>query len=162
MKGKFVILILACTLYACSHSDNKASAKTEVVADTVASVIPSTGDASKMPFYPFQINDDGGRFSVAAYLESDELYPKYYNLFKKHGYEGNGYCWEGHIKQILEKTDKELLTHMQYDPEAGGFYAYADSKESQLRFVKLLAPIFKDTVKLAVYVQKADRARIDD
>jgi len=78
------------------------------------------------------------------------------------GYEGNGYCWEGHITQLLEQLDPELLDHIEFDPEAGAFFAYADSKASMERFVNLLSPIFSDLTKLATYVEAADRDRVDD
>ena len=112
--------------------------------------------------YPFQVMDDDQQFTILAALESDDLYEKYYPFFEKYGYEGNGYCWEGHIIQILEEKDKELLDHIEFNPEAGGFYAYADSKDSQTRFINLLSPIFSDIKKLEKYVKSADRERIDD
>lgn len=112
-------------------------------------------------YFPFEIMDNGQHTIVAA-LESEDLFPKYYDFFAKHGYEGNGECWAGHITQILEKEDVGLLSHIDFDPEAGGFYAYADSKENQLRFVNVLAPIFADINKLEGYVKVADRAKIDD
>lgn len=110
--------------------------------------------------YPFVISDVR-RFRIEAQVEG-ELYPKYVNFFEKHNYSGNGYCWEGHITQILNKIAPELLTHITFDPEAGAFYAFADSKENQLRFVELLSPIFADLDKLEDYVKKADRSKIDD
>lgn len=111
--------------------------------------------------YPFQISDDG-QYTIIAAIESEELYNKYYPLFEKYGYEGNGYCWEGHIIQILEKNDSELLEHIEFDPEAGGFYAYADSKEAMEDFIRILSPIFSDINKLEEYIKSADRNRIDD
>ena len=111
--------------------------------------------------YPFQVMDDE-QFTILAALESDDLYEKYYPFFGKHGYEGNGYCWEGHIVQILEEKDSELLNHLNFDPEAGAFYAYADSKESQIRFINLVSPIFSDIEVLEGYVKSADHDRIDD
>jgi hypothetical protein len=118
-------------------------------------------DADKMiTHYPFVI-EDPGRFRIEAQTEG-ELYPKYAEFFEKYGYSGNGYCWEGHIKEILIKIDPELLTHITFDPEAGAFYAFADTKENQMRFVKLLSPIFADLELLADYVKKADRSKIDD
>lgn len=90
------------------------------------------------------------------------MYPKYYNLFKKYGYNGNGYCWEGHIQQILEKKDRQLLKHIDFDSEAGMFAADADSKEAQQKFVEILSPIFSDLNVLSKWVKKADRSRIDD
>jgi hypothetical protein len=112
--------------------------------------------------YPFEVTESEGQYTILAALESDELFNKYYPFFEKHGYEGNGYCWEGHITQILEKLDEELLNHIDFDPEAGAFYAYADSKAAQIRFINLLSPIFSDLKKLEGYVKSADRDRIDD
>lgn len=112
--------------------------------------------------YPFQVMENNEQFTILAPIENDDLFNKYYPIFEKHGYEGNGYCWEGHIIQILEKKDKELLNHIEFDPEAGGFYAYADSKATQIRFINLLSPIFSDLQKLEAFVISAERNRIDD
>ena len=112
--------------------------------------------------YPFQLYNNDGQFTIVADLESDELYEMYLPFFEEHGYEGNGYCWEGHIIQILEKEDSELLNHLNFDPEAGAFYAYADSKETQAKFVNLLSPIFSDLQKIETYITAANRDRIDD
>jgi len=112
--------------------------------------------------YPFQITQGNGEYMIMAHIESDDLFKKYYPLFTKHKYEGNGYCWEGHITQILEKKDPELLDHLDFDPEAGGFYVYADTEENQLKFVQVLSPIFSDLGQLEEYIKSADRSRIDD
>lgn len=111
--------------------------------------------------YPFKIESDDN-FTISVAIESDEILEKYGALFEKHGYEPNGYCWEGHIIQILEQEDEDLIDHLDFDPEAGGFYAYADSKESQLRFVEILSPIFQNLETLENYIKAADRDRIDD
>lgn len=112
--------------------------------------------------YPFYIGDEGGLFYIGAAIENDSLYNVYNPLFKKHGYSGNGPSWEGHIEQILEKLDNELLRHIEFDAEAGAFYARADSKECQQRFVNILSPIFADLSQLEAYLKKADRRRIFD
>ncbi len=101
-------------------------------------------------------------FTIVAQIESAELFKKYNPIFERNGYSGNGYCWEGHITQILEKIDKELLSHIEFDPEAGAFFAYADSKATQQKFVDLIGPIFTDLKKLEEYIKAADRSRIDD
>jgi hypothetical protein len=113
-------------------------------------------------YYPFELQDFNGQHNIVANIEAEGLYPKYYDFFKKHGYEGNGYCWEGHIIQILEKLDKTLLTQLDFDPESGTFFAIAKTKEAQLKFVELLSPIFSDLKKLDEWVRKADHSRIDD
>lgn len=83
-------------------------------------------------------------------------------LFENHDYEPNGYCWEGHIIQILEQENPALLDHIEFDSEAGGFYTEADSKKAQLAFVNTLSPIFQDMSKLEEYIRSADRSQIDD
>lgn len=122
----------------------------------------STNNQKMQNYFPFELASHDNQFSVIVNLESEQTYPKYYTFFEKHGYEGNGYCWEGHITQILEVLDKDLLHHIEFDPEAGGFYAYIDSEENQLKFVQLLSPIFSDLNKLEEWVKKADRSRIHD
>jgi hypothetical protein len=112
-------------------------------------------------YFPFEIMDDE-QHSIVVGLGAKGLYPKYSDFFTKYGYEPNGDCWAGHIIQILEKEDAELISHIDFDPEAGAFFAHADSKENQLRFVNVLAPIFADINKLEAYVKVADRTRIDD
>lgn len=109
--------------------------------------------------YPFQTRS-GDHFVISAAVESGEILEKYGALFEKYGYEPNGYCWEGHIIQILEQEG--LLDHLDFDPEAGGFYAYADSEKTQLRFIEILSSIFQDLEALENYIKAADRDRIDD
>ena len=60
--------------------------------------------------YPFLIKKT--RNSIVANLEGSDLHPNYYLFFKANGYEGNGYCWEGHIIQILERLDPDLLNQI--------------------------------------------------
>ncbi|MGG9963430.1 Imm51 family immunity protein [Ferruginibacter sp. SUN106] len=113
-------------------------------------------------YFPFELLDIKGTYQIVAQIEAPALYPKYYDLFKKYKYEGNGVCWEGHITQILEKLDNELLKHITFDPEAGGFFAKADTKSNQIKFVQLLSPIFSNQKNLEEWIKKADRSRIDD
>lgn len=134
--------------------------------DKVAFASSDTTEPAKQKqmnkYYPFELQEIGGQYQIVANIEREDLYRRYYDFFQKHGYEGNGYCWEGHIRQILEKLDKKLLSHIDFDPEAGAFFANADSKETQLKFVEFLSPIFSDLKKLEEWVKKADRSRIDD
>jgi hypothetical protein len=113
-------------------------------------------------YYPFELLEVEGKYEIIAQIEGQDLFPKYYSFFQKHQYEGNGYCWEGHIAQILEKIDKELLKHIYFDSEGGGFFATADTKSNQIKFVELLSPIFSDLNKLELWIKKADRSKIDD
>lgn len=110
-------------------------------------------------YFPFELEGDG---AISAMIEEESLYPLYYEVFQKHGYEGNGYCWEGHIVQILEQRDPPLLQHIRFDPEAGAFFAYADSENAQQQFAELLSPVFSKPATLEMWIEKADRSRIDD
>lgn len=109
-------------------------------------------------FYPFTIGDEDSLPIMAEV----EMLPEYMELFGQYDYEPNGYCWQGHIVQILEKVNPDLLSHVEFDPEAGGFFAFADSTHYQLDFVKTLSPIFQDIDQLASYIASADRNRIDN
>jgi hypothetical protein len=113
-------------------------------------------------YFPFELADDNEAFSISVEIESPELFSKYQPLFERYGYSGNGYSWEGHIIQILENIDPELLETIEFDPEAGAFFASADTKENQIRFAELLSPIFSDMTELEGYIKNADRSRIDD
>ena len=134
--------------------------------ETTSSILSDTSNPEKQKsmnkYYPFELQEFDGQYHISANIESEDLYPKYFDLFQKHGYEGNGYCWEGHITQILEKLDAQLLSHIDFDPEAGAFFANADSKEDQIKFVAILSPILSDLKKFEEWIIKADRSRIDD
>nr|WP_288836592.1 Imm51 family immunity protein [uncultured Flavobacterium sp.] len=149
-----------------SNSDlDRADGKHETT-DKFASILSdTTKPAIQKPmnkYYPFELQEIDGQYQIVANIEGKDLYPKYFDFFQEHGYEGNGYCWEGHITQILEKLDNKLLSQIDFDPEAGTFFANADSKEAQVKFVETLSGIFSDLKKLEDWVKKADRSRIDD
>ena len=166
----FIYLTLCLT--SCEQANSRSGDRQELTGDqyhTTSNIVSASSDTTKPTkqklvnkYYPFELQENGGQYQIVANIESEDLYPKYYEFFQKHGYEGNGYCWEGHITQILEKLDKKLLSHIEFDPEAGAFFANADSKETQLKFVETLSPIFSDMKKLEEWVKKADRSRIDD
>jgi hypothetical protein len=59
----------------------------------------------------------------------------------------------------MTTVDKYMIT---FNPEAGSFFSYADTKDNQLKIVELLGPIFSDFTKLERYVATVDRSRIDD
>lgn len=143
----------------CSQQNDKSKLNKKNTKDTIVTKINNNKITN---YYPFKINDNNGRFNIIVETESSELYPKYADFFEKYEYSGNGYCWEGHITQILEKLNSELLHHIDFDSEAGAFFAYADTKENQIKIVELLSPVFADFTKLTEYVKTADRSRIDD
>ncbi len=112
-------------------------------------------------YFPFQVIDNNGRFTIIVETESPELYPKYADFLRNTDIPVM-ILLGGHITQILEKINPGLLQHIDFDPEAGAFYAYADTKENQIKIIELLSPIFSDFTKLEAYVKTADRSRVDD
>jgi hypothetical protein len=123
------------------------------------SVALCNGQRAKTRPFPFTLQQDGS-FGIVADVQDQDLYPKYYDLFRKYGYEGNGECWAGLIRQILERKDPELLKKVDFDPEAGAFYAYFGNDRQ--RFIELISPVFANLNILEGYIKTADRSRIDD
>ncbi len=119
-------------------------------------------DSTKIEnYYPFIVYNDNN-YMVAAEIESPELFMKYSPIFERNNYSGTGYSWEGVIQQVLEKERPELLKHIQFDLEAGGFYIFADNAVNQRIFAVYVSKFFKDTTILERYLKIADRSRIDD
>lgn len=165
------ILLICCLMQACQTGKNKPTREQDTAmqtpssSNTIAAQSPRISkvyDSSKVEnFYPFILYKDG-TYMVAAEIESEPLFTQYNPIFEKYKYSGNGYSWEGHIKQILKKENPGLLSHIQFDPEAGGFYIFADSETTQREFAKLMSSIFSNIPKLEEYLKTADRSKIDD
>lgn len=111
--------------------------------------------------YPFETYDNENHFEVIQ-MQTKEVYEKYTTLFEKYNYSGNGYCWEDHIVQILEKENEELINSIHFDSEADTFFAYSEDEKTREELLKILCPIFQDLNLLEKYIQEADRSRIDD
>jgi len=166
-------LIVCCFTQSCvSQSGDKSKGDSEYVnkqAPFYSKQLPSGSpriskkyDPAKIEnYYPFIIYKDSS-YMIAAEIESKELFEKYNPIFEKYEYSGNGYSWEGHVKQMLQKENSSLLKHLQFDPEAGGFYVFADSEKTQRQFADIVSKIFKDIPKLEQYLKTADREKIDD
>jgi hypothetical protein len=119
-------------------------------------------DSSKVEHYfPFIIYKDG-TYMIAAEIEHEPLYTKYSPVFEKYGFSGNGYSWENVIRQMLEKGSSSLLPHIKFDPEAGGFYVFADSEQSQRSFAAFVSGMFKDTTRLSGFLRTAKKSIYDE
>lgn len=112
--------------------------------------------------FPFTLHDEGGAPGLIAAIESDALFPVYYNFFEEMGYEGNGPCWEGHISQILMELDADLLSRIQFDAEAGSLLALFQSEGDRDQFLRIICPVFNDFEELRDWVSVADRDAMDD
>lgn len=111
--------------------------------------------------FPFSLTTAEGQYSITVGLE-DTLVANQNNLFIKYNYEPNGYCWEGHIAQILDKLNPELLKHIDFDSEAGAFYCRVDSEENMTKFANILSPEFSNLQKLEDWIKIADPSKIND
>lgn len=113
-----------------------------------------------LDIYPFQLKK--AYKEIIANLESAELFLKYHSFFKANGYEGNGYCWEGHIIQILEKLNSELLAFIDFDSVTEKFQCSFENSEAMQNFINIVVPIFSNMNELQYWVSTAARDRIDD
>jgi len=104
----------------------------------------------------FEVNKEYKNVSIPP------VYPtKYSRLFYKHGYSGNGYCWQDHIIQILERENPVLLNSIHFDSNSDEFFARMNDDKTIEQFLELLCPIFNDFKQLEKYIKGADRSRID-
>jgi len=119
-------------------------------------------DSSKVEsFFPFILYKDG---SYMVSVETDEMkvYNTYAPIFQKYNYDGSGYNWAALIKLILRNENPDLEMHLQFDPEGGGFYSFADSEKSQRLFANFISKIFNDTLKIDNYLKKSDNKKFED
>ena len=116
-------------------------------------------DSTKIEtFWPFIIYKDNS-YMVAANINSDTTLDRFTALFEKYGGEGSGYNWAALIKVILKKENPDLLSHLDFDPEGGAFYLFADSEKSQRQFADFSSMVFKDTIKLTGYLTGPDKEK---
>jgi len=94
---------------------------------------------------------------VASEIEEDTIFNTYAPFFEKYAAEGNGYNWAALLKVILKKENPDLLKHLDFDPEGGGFYLFADSENSQRQFAVLAQKTFADKNKLIKYLTGPDK-----
>jgi len=111
---------------------------------------------------PFKGIEQKGEFFIYSDIARMDTHRPFYVLFKKWGYSGNGYCWEGHIIQIIRQEDKALLKLLEFESETEKFWVKADSSQSQSRFMDLMNPIFSNHKKLEVFIKTANPLAIDD
>jgi Immunity protein 51 len=116
-------------------------------------------DSAKIEdFWPFIIYKDSS-YMVAANLNNDTTLNKFGTLFEKFEGDGTGYNWAALIKVILKKENPDLIKHLDFDPEAGAFYLFADSEKSQRQFAEFASEIFKDTTKIIFYLTGPDKEK---
>ena len=115
-------------------------------------------DSSKiLQFWPFILYTDGS-YMIAAEIGRDTTLETFESFFDKYGGDGTGYNWAALLKVILKKENPDLIKHLDFDPEAGGFYLFADSEDSQKQFVDFASKAFKDKSKLIGYLTGPDKA----
>jgi len=113
------------------------------------------------PYYPFVLSSDGG-YTIAVEIETKDIMARYTPLFEKYGFSGSGESWAGLIRHILATKDPALLGHLDFDPEAGGFFAAADNEKTQKEFGEVVGRIFQDIPTLESYMKTADKSEMND
>ena len=108
--------------------------------------------------YPFKLCSIDEGITISAACSTG----KYFELFEKHGYYGNGPCWSGHVRQILEKENASLLNHIRFNEEGDFFFAEIDRTKNFNSIMKTLVPIFQDYEVLEKFIISANRAEVDD
>ena len=80
----------------------------------------------------------------------------YDDLFEDYEFGGNGASWAEHIRFVIEKSDAELLEHLDFDSEGDTFFVWTDGETSAQRFFKVILPIFGSKSSLKKYLKNAD------
>ena len=159
--SKFLPLVLVVFCLACGSANRQAPYYTQQLPEDSPRFSKNYDSSKVEQHYPFLLYKDG-TYMVAAEIESRELLDKYGRIFEKYGFSGNGYSWEGVIKQLLEKESPGFVSHLMFDPEAGGFYVFADSEKSQRYFAEVASKTFGDVKKLEEFLKGADKGKVDD
>jgi len=111
---------------------------------------------------PFELSQYKNNYSARVDCNSIEYIKGYhYKLFSKYKLSGNGYSWDGVVKQILMKKNPALLTQIEFNSEAGMSCVESD-KKSIIKFINTLNPIFNNRQILEDYLSKIDLSKIDD
>ena len=119
-------------------------------------------DSSKEElFFPFILYKDGS-YMVSAEVDQMKINSFYSRIFQKYSYDGTGYNWSALIKLVLRKENPDLEKHLQFNPEGGGFYLFADSEKSQRLFASFMSKVFNDTLKINSYLKNADNKTFED
>ena len=155
-----VLIVFSC-FQACDSANRQAPFYTQQLPED-SPRFSKTYDSTKIrTYYPFVLYKDGSHM-IAAQIESKELLDKYNPVFTKYGLSGNGYSWEGVIRQLLQKESPGFESHLLFDPEAGAFYVVADSEKSQLHFAKVVSKTFGDVKKLEEFLKGVDKGKVHD
>lgn len=128
----------------------------------ISTIACNNGTVTQQNYFPFELAEAAGRFTITVSVEDKKVMDKYHALFTSYGFSGNGYTWETLIKHILENKNSALLQQIIFDSEAGSFYAYTTSKGFQDQFAKLLVPIFADEDRLRSFAEKVRPEEMDD
>lgn len=150
-KALFFALLFSFSAYSQSEPTNQQTP-----------VLVQESDWDVTHHFPFDKVYTDGEITITAALEGEELYNLFNPVFEKYQLEGSGYTWDGVITQLLKKENKELLKHLEFDSEAGGFYVYVDSEETASTFLHIICPYFKDSETLEKTLKNIDRTKIDD
>jgi len=108
-------------------------------------------------YYPCFLTSNDGNYTVQI---SDRTSLDFQSIWDEFEYSGNGYTWEGLIKQFIKKDKLNIV--VAFDSEAWTFWANLKTKSDQLTLAKYIHDLCTNKKKFREYVKKADRSLVDD
>lgn len=158
-------------LPACSGPSGEARPAKAAPADTLRPAPVPTAtpapDTAANPYYPFvaypDALDEGQDSSFRIIGEiNGAVATDFDSVFWANDYPNLGYCWEGQIRQMLEKRAPRFLRRLRHTSSLShDVYLDTDSRPAQLELAALLHHLFQNRDTLAFYLRRADRRRID-
>lgn len=119
-------------------------------------------DSTKLEtFYPFNIYKDGSYMVCLEIGRDPKVFNSYQPIFDKYDYNGSGNDWAALVYLIIKKENPELIKQVQFDPEGGGFYLFADSEKTQRQVATIMTKAFGDTTKFEEFLKNADKEKIE-
>lgn len=114
--------------------------------------------ADLAPLKLFEYDHKPGHFCL---MLSDQYMVDVMDVFEEAGRYGNGYNWEAVARQALREYAIEYVGEVDYDPEAGMFVAFGESREALQALGELLAKALKDREFLEELLRDAEEDWFD-
>jgi hypothetical protein len=113
--------------------------------------------AQDKKFYPCTLITANGQYTIQIPNDISLHFKKTWDEFH---YSGNGYTWEGLLKQFIRKD--KFTIDVEFDSEGGEFWASLKTRADQLKFAQYIHELCANKNKFREYVKNADRSSVDD
>ncbi len=120
-------------------------------------------DPSKIEsYYPFNIYKDDSYMVFLEIGRDPKVLDTYDPIFEDLDYNGSGNDWAALVSIVLKKEDPALISKVQFDPEGGGFYLFADSEKTQRQVAKYISNAFGDVKRFEAFLKAADKQQVEN